>query len=258
MNAPDGSWFHKLPPNHYQYAQDTQRKVERDGILYQLHLTDYVHWRVFWDMEKEGKNSLFHMLKPGDCFMDIGANIGEICLKASRLVGASGKVFAFEPIAENMAYLRRNVSQNPDLTEQLQLFEFALGAENREFISFIHPRKDNFGMIRIREQASKAFAQAPLQTLDAVLVSQNLTRLDGIKLDVEGYELKVLQGAEQTILRHRPWLFIEVDDTNLKAQGDSAPALFEWLKERDYRIKRLGGRAAEPHGDVVAMWEGKP
>jgi hypothetical protein len=72
--------------------------------------------------------------------------------------------------------------------------------------------------------------------LDEIIETFPGTRIDLIKIDVEGYELHVLRGSLQTLKRCRPVLFIELDDNNLRDQGDSAQSLVKYLEELGYSI----------------------
>lgn len=229
----------RLPPNHYQYKKGSIRQVCRNGQRYHLDISDFVQWRTFWGIRDMGKERLFSLLHAGDVFLDVGANIGEICLHAAKRVGKTGKVWAFEPISINRENLKRNIALNPEIGDRIALFPFALGEKDQQEIAFIHPRKDNNGMIRVKTSKSQeeTFQTALVRSLDSFLAEKILPKIDGIKIDVEGYELKVLRGGKAGIQKNKPWLFIEVDDTNLKAQGDSAKALVQFLAEMDYSMQ---------------------
>ena len=75
-----------------------------------------------------------------------------------------------------------------------------------------------------------------MTTLDGFLGERTSLPVDWIKIDVEGYEARVLRGAAATIARCRPGLFIEVDDANLRGQGDSAGGLLKWVEGTGYEI----------------------
>jgi len=74
-----------------------------------------------------------------------------------------------------------------------------------------------------------------LSTLDAFVALTSPARLDFIKADVEGWELRALKGGQQTIARFRPALYLEVDDDLLSRAGDTPERLFDWLRGLGYR-----------------------
>ena len=75
-----------------------------------------------------------------------------------------------------------------------------------------------------------------IDTLDNSMQKFNIPKPSLIKIDVEGYELKVLKGGRETIIKHRPALFIELDDNNLREQGNSAKELIQSLTQLQYKI----------------------
>jgi FkbM family methyltransferase len=232
-----GGWkafFYKFPPNPYQYPRQTLRTFERAGIRYQVDLSDYVGWRCYWNID-EGLSAFLEQLRPGDTLLDIGANIGEYSLGAARKVGPEGQVLSFEPFPETYRQLQHNLSLNPGLAERVQCFSLAVGEKAAEGY-LIQPRPGNRGMVRFAKEEKGE--KVKIVSLDAHPPLHSLPQLDGIKLDVEGYELPVLKGAEQVLRRFRPWLWIELDDANLRAQGASARELLAWLSERGYQARR--------------------
>lgn len=211
----------------------------RNGLDFRLDLSDFVQWRTFWGILDVGKERLISQVQPGDFFLDVGANIGEICLHAAKQVGKNGRVWAFEPIPVNLKNLEHNISLNPSLRDTIQVFPFALGEKEEAEIAFIHPRKDNHGMIRIQPKGKTeaVFTTAAMSSLDRLLAEKSVRRIDGIKIDVEGYELKVLKGAKGALGQFHPWLFIELDENNLQSQGDSAQALVVFLEKLGYVLQ---------------------
>jgi FkbM family methyltransferase len=255
----------RFPPNHYQYKKGSIRQVDRNGLNFRLDLSDFVQWRTFWGILDVGKERLISQIQPGDFFLDVGANIGEICLHAAKQVGKQGMIWAFEPIPITLKNLEHNISLNPSLHNLIQVFPFALGEKEEDEIAFIHPRKDNQGMIRIQPkgETEAVFTTAPMRSLDRLLAKKSVRRIDGIKIDVEGYELKVLKGAKGALSQFHPWLFIELDDDNLQAQGDSAKELVGFLENLGYVLQDAATQKtitskdsfADCHFDLFAFFE---
>ncbi len=240
------------------------REVTRYGAKYRLNLSDFVQWRTYWGIQDIGKDRLLSQLHPGHVFLDVGANIGEICFAAAKRVGEGGRVMAFEPIRINFDRLQETLSLNPELQARTQLFPFALGEKDQKEVAFIHPRKDNQGMMRVKGEGmeDEVYAKVKMRSLDSLLEEKGVKHIDFIKIDVEGYELNVLKGAKKSLLKYRPHLFIELDDSNLKAQGDSAKALLGWLEELGYDLEdAVSGRSLSAsqsfegcHFDIIARF----
>ena len=164
-----------------------------------------------------------YVLRPGDGVIDAGANIGALTLAFSRLVGESGSVLAFEPQRLMYYVLCANLAING--IENVAAAQVALGAApGFILVPVLRPRDHlNFGGLTIGGEHGEP---ARVRTID----SMPLRSLRLIKIDVEGAELEVVKGADQTIRRLRPFLLVEND------RSDKSAALIEALFQLDYRL----------------------
>jgi len=128
--------------------------------------------------------------KLGDIVFDVGAYVGDTALWFSKAVGPQGKVYAFEPEPSNFAKLKANLERN-NVTNVVPL-QLAL-SENEGETKF----SGSGGASAIAETASGTIVK--VTTLDRFVETNKLPRVDFIKMDVEGHELKVLAGASGTI-----------------------------------------------------------
>jgi FkbM family methyltransferase len=173
----------------------------------------------------EAECDLFRQLiRPGQTVVEAGANIGSHTVALSRLVGEAGRVYAFEPVPAIFQLLGANLALN-GRTNVVCRAE-ALGDQPG---SIVVPDLDlgtetNFGGVELG--AHRSGQRVPLVTLDSLA----LTHCHFIKADVEGMELAVLQGGEQTIRRHRPLLYVEND------RADKSPALIAYLQSLEYDL----------------------
>jgi FkbM family methyltransferase len=147
-------------------------------------------------------------ISPGACVLDAGAFIGTHTLAFAKMVGAKGKIYAFEPRREIFEYLERNIALNG--AEQVHACNVALGALPAELAlnRLDLARSDNFGGLSLtlpHETATETQYRVPVVTLDGM----NLPPVNLIKLDVEGMESEVLAGADALITRDRPIIFAE-------------------------------------------------
>lgn len=134
------------------------------------------------------------LLRPGDTFIDVGANIGLMSVLAATCVGPQGQVYAFEPEPDTFSLLQRNIGLN-ELTNVVMTNK-GLGSQTGAAKIYSN-RHDNRGMASFLKNQPEATAvtDVPVITLDAFVEAQQIERVHVIKIDVEGWELAVLQGA---------------------------------------------------------------
>lgn len=175
-----------------------------------------------------GESRLFgKLVRPGMTVVEVGANIGVHTVHLAGLVGERGAVLAFEPQPVVFQLLCANVALNSIL--HVRCFQKGVA---REAGSFRLPPLDyrqaaNFGNVSLQpappgEQGESVEAI----TLDCL----QLPRCDFIKIDVEGMEWDVLQGAAATIQQHHPLLYLECDE------GESTALITAWLGKLGYRM----------------------
>lgn len=155
-------------------------------------------------------------LKPNSAVIDIGANIGNHTLFFAAACKA--KVYSFEPNPELCTALRQSIALN-NLDGNVKLHQVGIGAEEGEGnLVVIDPR--NIG--RSKMQSGRGIA---ISRIDSFSFAEKITL---VKVDVEGMELDVLRGAEATILRDKPLIYVEA---GTRVEYD---AVLEWLKARGY------------------------
>jgi len=151
--------------------------------------------------ERDDLRMLQRRLRPGEVFVDCGANIGLWTLAAASWLGPAGKVFAFEPNPKTAARLIRHVESN-GLSSIVRVRPCCAGADPGE-VAFQCERHHNLSRIA---EPGVATIRVPVVTLDETLARETV---HGLKIDVEGHELAVILGAEQTIRRCKPWICVE-------------------------------------------------
>lgn len=182
-----------------------------------LSLTTYGEWS-----ETELSGCLLQIIKPGSMVLDVGAHIGTHTLAFAKAVGPAGHVVAFEPQRWAHSYLCANVVLNS--LDNVTTMRAAVGGEcGKRQIPGVNPREpQNFGAVDLRrDDIGEAVDCVTIDSLD--LKGCNL-----IKIDVEGMEFDVLDGAADTIQRYHPVLFVE----HKKAD----PGVIAWIKNRGYQL----------------------
>jgi FkbM family methyltransferase len=177
--------------------------------------------------------SIFHgLLKAGDCYVDVGANVGRLVIPAAKIVGSNGKVFAFEPVKKNLAMMRRNLSRNA-LTAEIHIEPVAVAEKAGSTTVYLNVRDGWHTIIKGVNSSGGSYlgtTQIPTISLDAYMAEKNIRRIEMLKIDVEGAELQVLQGAE-TLLRAQAidTLIVELGNPHepaLVGQGQLVADLF--------------------------------
>jgi FkbM family methyltransferase len=195
-------------------------------------------------LDARGRHALLHppnvhpavlgFLQPGSVVIDVGANLGEWTVPFARKVGPAGRVLAIEPAPRNAVALESTLAANA--LRHAEIVRCAVG-DNDGIAQFAVPvvtsARTDTGTARIGPTCAGHDAlQVPLRSLDSLAAEHNLTRLDLIKVDVEGHERKVLDGAAAILGRYRPVLVVE---TGHEADEDRA-AIHDRLTGFGYRI----------------------
>lgn len=229
------SFSAKLIPNNYQYRPETYRVITRNGITFKVDLYDYMGWLIYFGIKDEARPKLYDLLTDKHFIVfDVGTNIGETLLNFAKLV-PNGQVHGFEPDKLNYERCCENLSMNS--FTNIQLNNVGLGAEAGQYFIKIDTPSNRGGNKISKEFIENNTQVVNIVTLDQYAIDKKLTKIDLIKIDVEGYELHVLKGAVEIIKKAKPIFFIELDDNNLSEQGHSAKELIHFLSEYQYTIR---------------------
>lgn len=173
-------------------------------------------------------------LKAGDTFIDIGANEGMISLVASRAVGDHGRVIAFEPNPAVRQKLERTIRRNG--ISNIDLRPIGVADEAGEFLLFVPDVNAGEGTFTPVNGVTGTNILCAVQIGDDELAGLTPAL---IKIDVEGFELRVLRGLERLLKRARPTISIELIDRHLMRDGQSAEGVVDYLAGLGYTGRRL-------------------
>lgn len=175
-------------------------------------------------------------LQPGMTVLDIGANQGLYTLLASQRVGSRGRVFAFEPSPRERRALRLNVLVNR--CRNVTIESSALGNEEGESeLYLVEGPETGCNSLRppVLVQGTSRPVRVSITRLDCWLRERNIDRVDFIKLDVEGAELSVLNGAREFLKRDpKPVILAEVANIRTAAWGYPATEIIATLERLEY------------------------
>lgn len=213
-------------------------------------------------------------IRAGTSVLDIGASLGLFtvpCARIAQAVGAS--VIAYEPIPSNGRFVQHNVTLN-GLDSVVSLRPVGLGREQAEVE--MHVESGGAGNAAVvdglnasemnRHDAAGSMGgsvRVPVSTLD-IDFPEGCTRVSAIKIDVEGYELDVLEGGERFIAEHRPVMFAEFNPGWLASRGRSIQEAALWAADHEYVViafperRQRPWRARGPGGGLVVTgtWGG--
>jgi FkbM family methyltransferase len=151
--------------------------------------------RAIGKFEADKVRALQELLKPGMTFVDVGANKGDFTLLAAKVMGDRGRVLAFEPVPDNLHWLRKSIALNG--YRSVEVIEIALSDTAGRAPIHLGTFSGWHSLVHT-EGGTGETIEVETRTLDSVLEERG-GRADVIKIDVEGAELQVLRGAERTL-----------------------------------------------------------
>jgi FkbM family methyltransferase len=173
----------------------------------------------------EGEYELFaQILRPGMTVVEAGASIGAHTLGFAELVGPSGQVFAFEPQRALYHLLCGNLALNG--YSRVSAFQAGLASTARSITVAAAEVGERLALGGASDTQPRSDEQVPTATLD----SFGLLQCHFVKVDVDGMELDVLQGATETVVNHQPILYVANN------QRSNSSDLIQWLLDRQYRL----------------------
>ncbi|HEX4794665.1 MAG TPA: FkbM family methyltransferase [Humisphaera sp.] len=156
----------------------------------------------------EEQEALARLLKPGDVFYDIGANVGFFAIIAARLVGPSGHVHAFEPFAGSAGAIRDNAARNGFVN--VNVHECAVSDKEGQGELLVERGGTEFKLVDGAAPAPGKKISVRIVQIDALLAAGTLPPPRVVMIDAEGAEVNVLKGMWQTLAQHRPIVLCEV------------------------------------------------
>jgi FkbM family methyltransferase len=233
-----GSSTAKVIPPPAMYKAGITKRVTREGIVYELDRSCLMQWYVYWAFREAARAKLYSLVKKGDVVLDVGTNIGETLLNFAKLVGREGFVYGFEPDTVNFQNVQQNIALNH--FENVHVFDFGV-SDKHETVNLYRVDEHNLGMNRILSEAESVafhdFTTIETRTLDHVMSEHAITRVDLIKIDIEGYEMHALRGAQQLLSRLSPKLFIEVGYSRLLKHGTTPNEMIDLLNSFGYVVR---------------------
>jgi FkbM family methyltransferase len=163
---------------------------------------------------------LKELVGTGKTIVEVGANIGNHVVFYAQHMDAA-RIYPFEPNPDSVVLLEKNIALNGlDGVIDRRGIGYGVGKESGQFSVYV-PQENNLGTARLVEGGD-----IPVVTLDSAMAG---IKVDFIKIDVEGMEFEVLEGARQLIAENRPLMYVEV-------WNDRIPVFEAWLRHNDYKV----------------------
>jgi FkbM family methyltransferase len=239
--APDGS---ERKPADILEREGEWIVCRIEGLIWRLNPSQFIDGMLLKDgvFEPMSTKWMKGVVKRGMVVADVGANFGYYAVQLSRLVGPEGQVHAFEPSARYrerlLDHLRRNECENVAVSDyglsDHSYEEKLYGDEISAALDWADYAKPPTIEETIR-----------LRTLDSYVDEAGLTRLDFIKVDIDGHEPRFVAGAMQTLRRFRPIILMEFAQLNLMAAGSDVEHLSRHLTELGYSF--YSEKTGEPY-----------
>ena len=210
------------------------RRRKLFGYEIELSLVDHIQRNVYLGTYEPYDSALVRRhLKPGMTVIDIGANIGYYSLMAAAKVGPGGRVISFEPNPELAGRLQETIHENKLANVTL---EQAGVSDKPGWAELFLPNEIGNNTATMIANEGGHPVRVPIVTLDEYLEQHQIDRVDFLKIDVEGFEPKVIQGARSAIRAKKiKAIFCEFNGTWLRQAGTTPKAYYDQLRSLGLR-----------------------
>jgi FkbM family methyltransferase len=219
-------------------ARPSEVIERRNGLRWALDPSDYQQASFLWLWERWDTYHVCRLAKEDGVILDIGANFGYYAITLAAGPGSRRTIHAFEPNATTFDRLQRNIGLNA--LANVIAHRVALSDQvGTAGVRVVNPV--NSGSTQLTEGDSVV-----VTTIDAFCRTQEIDRLDFLKIDVEGYENRVLRGGAATLARFRPAIMIELNPPVLRTTDSSVDQVVGTLNELGYALFRAERRELVP------------
>lgn len=170
-------------------------------------------------------------LREGDTVIDAGANIGLLTLRAAKIVGGKGDVISIEPHPETFQWLEKNIFLN--LFSNVHLYNIAVG-HKEQTVPFTNFKIKDVNKI----SGIEGTLEVPMKTLD--MLCAQVLHCNLLKIDVEGFELPALFGAEE-LLKRTDVVMFESSPRNFLLQNYTLQDIFRYLSLQGFFVYKIDG-----------------
>lgn len=214
----------------FEYKNDLRLNLFEDSLICRF---------IYDGFEELEINFMLNLLKPGDIFIDIGANIGMFSTLASKEVGSSGKVVSFEPFPETFSRLSQNIKLNDLENVDLRNIGLSYKPDNLMFYYSDNGFDAWNSFAPSNDFKLKKSINIRVSTLDSELNDLDKTKIKFIKIDVEGWEKFVIQGGQRFFREYSPVVMVEFSEQNCLNAGYFVCEIFYEMEKLGYTWYRI-------------------
>lgn len=231
-NAKNGRFLARILDLHNKINKVNNVIKEINNVVFDLDLSQVIDSSLYYSgsFEPKSEEIIRKYLTPGMKIIDIGANIGYHTFYMAKLVGPEGLVYAIEPTNWAIKKIKKNLSLNPSINNviiaQLCLSDKSLGIQRLSFQS----------SYRLDNHDERELESVEVLTLDDFIRNFGIEEVDFVKLDVDGFEGKILDGALECIKRNRPIILFELNPTEIVQTDHTVSGIFELLENFGYQL----------------------
>jgi FkbM family methyltransferase len=206
-----------------------------------LDLRDTIQQQIYFGIYEIIETKLIKkLIRPGCVFFDIGANVGYYSFLASKLVGTTGRVFAFEPIPGNMSDIQRNIQANA--ITNIFIHPLAVGSKSGTLILYTreNPLHNSGWASKVSTPRRQNKVEVRVVSLDDFIKSKGINSVHLMKMDIEGSELDALLGGKRLFTqKDAPDIICEVNPFLLGRQNLESRAITQCLADYGYSLFQL-------------------
>jgi len=193
------------PDKDYNYRLLNLKKIGIPVILFDN--VKGIHNTFLFEQYRYNQNDIIIEASKGDIIFDAGGGLGNSALYFSTKIKNSGRIYTFEFINSNIEILRKNLSLNPNLEENIELVKTPLWSKSDQELFILEDGASSMITLHSLNESSKSIKTI---SIDDFVKRNKISKVDFIKMDIEGAELHALMGAQETLVKFKPKLAISV------------------------------------------------
>ena len=220
------------------------------GVKMYLDITNPLTWDLVGEKghEDEVKKTFVNNIKEDNTVIDVGANMGEFSLIASKKIGPKGNVISIEPLKQAVFWLKKNYILNG--FSNYEILEKAVGNNSGTMTLYKKSSSSVQGTLDpdITKREYIPSGEILVETIDEIISTRNIDKVDILKIDVEGFEYEVLSGCKNSFKQNKiKKIICEIHSSYLKKKGLDEKMIYSLLKENGFSITVLDKSKDLPH-----------